>query len=93
MTGIKIIAMNRRGTDALMQHEREQLRAPWHQRRVFDGLYKQSVLTTEPLTIIIEHKNARVAHLIPFDSMIVPIKAAMLENGAVINVDYRVERL
>lgn len=92
MTGIKIIALNKRGTNALMQHEREQLRHSWSERRVFNGLYKQTV-TSDPLTITIEHKNARVAQLIPFESMLVPIVAAMTENGATKDVDYRVERL
>lgn len=94
--GLKIVALTPAGVSALAVHERDRLKEPWAQRKVFDGLYLERVTTDERgLIRVIEilHKNAKVATLIPFDSMVVPIKAAMLENGAVLNVDYELIRV
>lgn len=91
--GLKIVALTPVGTQALCAHERDRMKAPWAQRKVFDGLYQERIMAGPPMVVEILHKNAKVAHLIPFESMIVPIKDAMLENGAVVNIDYRLDRV
>ena len=91
--GVRIIALTPVGKKALEAHERDRMKEPWVQRKVFDGLYQERVLAGPPMVVEILHKNAKVAHLIPFESMSVPIRDSMLENGAVINIDYKLEKV
>lgn len=91
--GLRIVALTPVGTLALQKHERDRMKEPWAQRKVFDGLYQERVTAGPPMVVEILHKNERVAHLIPFESMVVPIKDAMLENGAILNIDYWFDRV
>lgn len=91
--GITIVAKTPVGKKAMEEHERSRLKEPWTQRKIFDGLYVEKVECEEPYTITIEHRNEKVAMMIPFESLMVPIKAALLENGAVFGVDYVLEPL
>lgn len=92
MSGVKIIAKTEQGRVAMEQHLKDQLKEPWHQRKLFGQFYQQTT-TQKPFTIILEHKNAHVAALIPFSSMIIPIHQAMKKNYAKQNIDYEVQEL
>ena len=91
--GIRIVAKTLAGKKAMEQHERDRSKEPWTQRKIFDGLYVEKVECEEPYTITIEHRNAKVAMLIPYESLMVPVKNSLLENGAVFGIDYTLEPL
>lgn len=92
MTGLKIVAKTPQGRAAMEQHLKEQAKEPWHQRQLFKQLYQQEIIQ-EPFTIIIHHKNAQVASLIPFASMIIPIHQALTKNYAKQGKDYEVQEV
>ena len=63
------------------------------QRRAFEGLYKETIESENPLTISLIHKNERVSNLIPYESMTVPINEALKNNGATVKIDYILEKI
>lgn len=91
--GVRITALTKKGTKALELHEIERASLPWMKRQAFEGLYRETVESKSPLTVVVMHKNDRVASLIPFDSMVVPIKEGLGENGAVYGKDYALEKV
>jgi hypothetical protein len=91
MSGIRIIARTSAGRAALLRHRADRLKEPYVRRMAFSQLYDESVERQEPYTILILHKNNRMAAALPFDSLKVPIIDVMTENGAVIDQDYVLE--
>jgi len=92
MTGVLIISLTPQGKAALQQHLKDQAKEPWHQRKIFQQFYQQTI-TEEPFSISIEHRNHHVAAIIPFTSMIIPIHEAMRKNYAKQLIDYEVKEL
>lgn len=89
-SGLRIRALSERGKVALLEHRRERMRESWTKRQVFDQLYRERVVSEVPFVLEIEHRVARIAELVPFESLVIPIRVAMRENGAREGVDYEV---
>lgn len=93
MTGIRIIAKTKVGHEALRQHQDDREKEPWSRRVLFGQFYTERIEKEFPLTVTIEHKNAKIALALPFESLRVPIIDAMAANGATLGKDYEVEKL
>jgi len=93
MKGLRVRAKTAAGEKALRTHIADTHKMPWHSRALLKQLYEQKVTGEDPFTLSITHKSARVAALVGFEQMLIPIRDAMLHNGAVLNIDYEVKEL
>jgi hypothetical protein len=90
MKGLLLVAITKKGELAIRQAVDDGRNAPLVQRKAYDALYLQTVVSHDPYTLRIEHRQEKFEEVIPPQSMFPPIQKALTANGATKDIDYQV---
>jgi hypothetical protein len=83
-------ALTEKGRVALQNNINGFNKLPWATRQQFKLLFSREV-KTEPLTLIIKVKNTVLAKHLTKEKMFREFKDSMINEGVIINKDYKIE--
>ncbi len=92
MKGIKLIAISKKGKEALQHHIKDSVKLPWNQRVMFKQLgWSQIVTQEDPFTVEISLSNKRVRAIVKAEHITAEIQSVLKSQGALIDTDYTME--
>lgn len=83
MKGVNIVAKTPAGERAIRQALSDGKKAPWAQRKAYEQLYRELIVSERPFTARIEHRSERLERVLPPSYLVPTLKEALLQNGAV----------